>query len=260
MNDFLRITSKDNTVIKMISQLQKSNSKRKKEGLIILEGLRLCVDAVVNGYAVELMIVSDSAAEKLETAVLKISESTDSKYVVPDSLFEKISDTVNPQGILCLCKQKTFELSGLKSNGKYIGLENLQDPSNLGAIARTAEALAIDGIVVSGGVDPYNSKSLRASMGALLRLPIYQTNDLIGEIEKSNLRSYAAVVHSDDVLEAGKVTFCDGSIIIIGNEANGLSDEIISRCDYKITIPMNGNAESLNASVAAAILMWEMVK
>jgi TrmH family RNA methyltransferase len=138
-------------------------------------------------------------------------------------------------------------------------LENLQDPSNLGAISRTAEAFGLDGIFLKGGCDPYSPKSLRASMGALLRIPVYQTHDLFKEFDKAGLVSYAAVIDKD-AQKLGTVSFAPGSVVIIGNEANGIAKETIARCDNRITIPMDGKAESLNAAIAASIIMWEMCK
>lgn len=259
MNEFLRITSKENDIIKQVSQLQKSSSKRKEESCFVLEGLRICMDAIINGFSVKRIIVSDSAYNKFAKEVKQIAEKSDYCIIVPDSLFSKISDTVSPQGILCVCGFKLQTGDELSSCGKYIALENLQDPSNLGAISRTAEAFGIDGIILSGGCDPYSSKSLRASMGALLRIPIFRTENMFELFDKFSLKSYSAVVHGD-ALNADEVCFENGSVIIIGNEANGLTEYTIEKSDVKVTIPMKGRAESLNASVAAAVLMWEMCK
>ena len=144
--------------------------------------------------------------------------------------------------------------------GRFIGLENLQDPSNLGAIARSCEALGADGILISkGSCDPYSPKSLRASMGTLLRMPVFTLADFSKEIAGLGLKTYACVVDTD-AQNFGDIKFSDGSVLIIGNEANGITDETKSVSDMKITIPMKGNAESLNAAVAASIAMWEMMK
>ena len=259
MKEFLRISSKENDVIKLIMQLQKSSSARKEEGLFVLEGLRLCMDAHLNGFATERLIVSDSAMEKLSEEIVDLSESAGRCYVIPDKLFDKISDTVSPQGVMCLCKLKDISENLLNPKGMFIALENLQDPSNLGAISRTAEALGISGIIMAGGCDPYSPKSLRASMGALLRLPVYQSNNLFDIFDEFSLKSYAAVVRGP-ANKAGEFRFEEGSVVVIGNEANGLTDATVQRCNEKITIPMNGRAESLKAGVAASILMWEMCK
>ncbi len=259
MVDYLRITSKDNPIIKKISGLQRSSKDRKNAGLFVLEGLRLCTDALVNGFRPETVVISDSALKKYEKNIISLTNNTCEKVVIPDCLFEKISDTVSPQGILCLFKIPYFDPSSVKREGKYVALENLQDPSNLGAISRTAEALGIDGLILYGGCDPYSPKSLRASMGALLRIPVVETDKPFEVINTAKLRSYAAVVSGAKAL-VGKVEFVKGSVVFIGNEANGLTDETVSKCDEKVTIPMIGRAESLNAGVAASIIMWEMSK
>ncbi len=259
MSDFLKVSSKENHIIKKISSLQKSSKERKNTGLFVLEGLRLCADACINGFVPETVIVSENAFSKYHTDISKYFSTSSQKIILTDSLFSKISDTVSPQGILCLFKIPHFDCNSLVRNGKYIALENLQDPSNLGAISRTAEALGIDGLIVCGGCDPYSSKSLRASMGALLRLPIFETQNVFDLIDGNGYKTYAAVV-SDATDYVGNIKFEKGTVAFIGNEANGLTDTTIAKCDYKITIPMNGRAESLNAGVAASIIMWEMSK
>jgi TrmH family RNA methyltransferase len=142
---------------------------------------------------------------------------------------------------------------------RVVALENVQNPENLGAVARTAEALGLDGLLLSGGCDVYHHRALRASMGALLRLPVTQTDDLPAALCQSRLPCYAAVPDAG----AAPVTQCDfahGGVIVIGNEGGGLSEEAVAACGHKITIPMRGRAESLNAAAAAAILCWEMVR
>ncbi len=257
--EFRRITSKENDVIKYVSQLQKSSAKRREWGCFVLEGLRICNDAVQNNYDIEALIVSDTAYEKHFKSVKAISEKSKKSFILPDALFKKVSDTVNPQGVLCISKFSSYSASELDPRGRYIALENLQDPSNLGAISRTAEAFGINGIILQGGCDPYSPKSLRASMGALVRIPIYQTENMFELFRTLNLRSYAAVVHSE-AQSLEKVTFSQGCVVIVGNEANGLTNETINNSDVKVTISMKGNAESLNAAVAASLIMWEMSK
>lgn len=259
MADFLRISSKDNPIIKEISGLQKSSKGRKEAGLFVLEGLRLCLDASVNGYIPAVVILTETAYVRHKNDIEKYFENAPRKYIMPDKLFSKISDTVSPQGILCLFEIPDFGSLEIRKDGKYIALENIQDPSNLGAISRTAEALGIDGMIVCGGCDVYSPKSLRASMGALLRIPVIETEVPFELIDSYGMTTYAAVV-SNCELNVGSFSFQNGSVVFIGNEANGLTDETINKCSKKITIPMAGKAESLNAGVAASIIMWEMCK
>lgn len=259
MSNFITISSRENEIIKLAVQLVKSSKKRRECGLFVLEGLRLCVDATENNFAPEMVFITDSVLEKHPEEIEKLLNSSKKTYLITDALFSKISDTVNPQGIMAIFKIPDFDISCFDINGRYIALENLQDPSNLGAVSRTAEALGISGIILQGGCDPYSPKSLRASMGALLRIPVWVSDDMFRLFKDKGMKVYGAVV-SDADHSVGDFNFSDGCVVVIGNEANGLTKDAISDCDATLTIPMSGNAESLNAAVAASILMWEMSK
>ncbi len=139
----------------------------------------------------------------------------------------------------------------------------MQDTSNLGAASRTAEALGFSGIILSGeSTDPFSPKSLRASMGALLRIPIIRTNDFLSTIAdyKNNGFKISGTVVDADATPINTVNFTENEVAIIGNEASGMTNTAKEICDRLITIPMAGRAESLNAGVAAAIVMWEMCR
>lgn len=259
MPEFIEITSKDNPLIKFVSHLQSSAKQRKEEKLFVLEGLRICSDAYENNIKFDKLIVSKNALQKHNDTITQFAKNSKNTYVLREDLFKKISDTNTPQGIIAVAQmpQKNDKIS---TNGRYIALENLADPSNLGAIARTAEALGVDGIIISSdSCDPYSPKCLRSSMGTLLRVPLYITDDIIDFISSNNLQSFACVVDRDADSIATH-NFCDGSVLLIGNEANGLSNKAKTMATHRITIKMSGKAESLNAAAAAAIAMWEMVK
>ncbi len=259
MREFKEITSKENSLIKLTSELQNSSKKRQEIGLFVLEGLRICKDAFDNGIRFDKLIVSKTAMEKYQGDISEFSDVSAECYLLTDSLFKKISETDSPQGIIVLARKPETKMLDF-NHGRFIGLENLQDPSNLGAIARSCEALGVNGILLSKNCcDPYSPKSLRASMGTLLRIPVIVLENFAQDIKKAGLISYACIVNSE-ALPINKVEFSDGSVVLIGNEANGLTDDTVNSSDYKITIPMNGTAESLNASVAAAIAIWEMIK
>ncbi len=259
MQKFTEISSKDNPLIKFVSGLQSSSKLRREHGLFVLEGLRICSDAFENNIKFDKLIVTKEALEKHTDKIENFVSISQNCYILRDDLFKKISDTNTPQGIIAVAK--TPEINNIISvNGRYIALENIADPSNLGAIARTAEALGISGIIVSlNGCDPYSPKSLRASMGTLLRIPIYITDNIIDFIKKNSLRSFACVVDSD-AKSILNIDFNDGDVLLIGNEANGLTANAKAESDFLTTIPMNGKAESLNAAAAASIAMWEMMK
>ncbi len=259
MPNFTEITSKDNSLIKLVSSLQASAKHRKTEGLFVLEGLRICSDAYENNIKFDKLIVTKYALEKHSNIIENFSKISKSCYILREDLFKKISDTNNPQGVIAVAKTPEL-LSEITIGGRYIALENLADPSNLGAIARTAEALGVDGIIMTADTcDPYSPKSLRSSMGTLLRLPLFITDDIANFVANNNLTAYACVVDKD-ADSIAEISFAGGGVLLIGNEANGLTDAAKSVAKKCVTIKMSGKAESLNAAAAAAIAMWEMVK
>ncbi len=260
--DFSFISSKDNKLIKSVRKLMTSARERKNTGMFVLEGLRLCADAAVNGYTVEYLIVAEGLeeSERLNTVINAAKQ----RIKVPDGLFSYMCDTVSPQGVMCVVRiPETVGSIGDIKSGRYIVLENTADPANLGTVARTAEALGLDGLIVSSlGCDPFSPKAQRAGMGALLRLPIYLTNDLLSDLDglkNKGFELFASVVLNSDC-DVSKVDYPKNCAVLIGNEANGLTDEAIAVCDKKITITMQGRAESLNAAAAASIIMWEMTR
>lgn len=257
--EFKEISSRDNPLVKLVSALQNNRKSRAENGLFVLEGLRICKDATENNISFEKLIVSKSAKEKYFEDIQNFIDISKECYLFSDDLFKKISDTTSPQGIIALVKTVDLKAEFNKS-GRYIALENLNDPSNLGAVSRTAEALGVSGIILSSdSCDPYSPKALRASMGTLLRMPVIILENFSDSLFDLGLRTYSCVVDGD----AEKITdikFSDSSVLIIGNEATGISDKVKAKSDYRITIPMSGTAESLNAAVAASISMWEMMK
>ena len=260
MSDFKSVTSRENSLIKLVSFLQTSAKKRRESGLFVLEGLRICLDAMENSIRFDKLIVSETALLKQGDTAELFARNSDECYKIPDSLFLKISDTKSPQGIIAVCKITDRKSSEINPRGRYVALENVADPANLGAVSRTAEALGADGLILSSdGCDPYSPKALRASMGTLLRVPVFVLENFSEEIKKSGLKSYACVVdkNAESIKEQ---EFCGGSVVIIGNEANGITEKTKAAADKRVTIPMRGRAESLNAAAAAAIAIWEMMK
>ncbi len=258
------ITSKQNEKIKFAVKIKNDASFRKKEGLFFLEGLRLCLDALESPIEVLSLFLTGSAILKYGDFLETLQKSSKSVYKISDDIAEKLSDTKNPQGVFCICRlvNKSRSSPKIKKNGLYIALENLQSPDNLGALARSAEALGIDGLIVSGGCGIFNPKALRASMGSLLRFNIMETGDLPLFLEECLSRgmSVYAAVPDRDALSVKEMDRSKGMVAVIGNEGSGLSREVLSLCTSKVTIPMRGRAESLNAAAAAAVIMWEMVR
>ena len=258
-----KITSKNNDRVKFAVKLREKDSFRKSEGLFFIEGARLCADAALSGVAIKELYVTENAAEKYSEYISAVEDSVERSFLISDEVAEKLGDTKNPQGVFCVCKtlDKNTNIGKIKYNGKYIALENVTNPSNFGAVVRTAEAVGLDGVIVSGGCDIYNPKSQRAAMGSLFRLNVVQTDDLpffLSELRENGMKVYAGVPDSS----ALKITDADmsgGVISVIGNEGNGITDETCNACT-PVTIPMKGRAESLNAAAAASILIWEMMR
>ena len=261
----VKITSKDNPSVKRAVRLMTSARERRKSGLIICEGARLCGDAAESGVVIEELFCTAAALEKYSDYLDGLVEKAGEVYEITDEIAKKISDTESTQGVFIVAKAPQVEsnLDALNTTGQYVLLEDLQDPSNVGAIFRTAEALGVDGILLTDGcASCFSPKALRAGMGAMFRIPIFFTKDApaaMTEAAAKSMRPMAAVPR-EGASDVTGIRFFRGAMMCIGNEGNGLSEGLIEACPEKVTIPMNGRAESLNAATAAAILMWEMMR
>ena len=254
------ISSKGNQKIKDLHKLFCSSKMRSQSGLFVIEGTRLCFDAYKSGAEFESVFITENYLEKFKDDVENIINSAKEAYIVTEEIMKHICDTVNPQGIVCVCKSIVFNLD-INENSKFIILVDVQDPANIGTISRTAEAFGIDALVVCGGCDIYNPKALRASMGALFRLPVLQLSieETFDFLKQNDIKSFASTPR-DTAKQITETPFDGRCAMLIGNEANGLNDDVIDKCDVSVTIPMLGRAESLNAAAAASVLMFEMVR
>lgn len=257
-----KITGKNNDLIKNVKKLLSSSKQRREQSLFVLEGARLVFDVLNSFYKVKYFLVTEFAYEKYMEQSDEMVNVSEEAYIISSELAEKLSDTKSTQGIFAVCCMNRDNDFKLSDNSKMIALDNVQDPGNLGTIIRTAEALGIDSVIVGGGCDIYNPKVLRASMGSILRMNIVQTEDLISKLNalKANNISIYGTSPSISAKPITEIDFSSGSVCVIGNEANGISDEVKALCNSLVTIKMLGRAESLNASVAAAITMWEMLR
>ncbi len=258
------ITSVQNPKVKNLYKLMSSSKHRNESGCFVLEGLRLCLDVLNSEHKLLEVYVTEDVLKKSETEIKPLIDKADKVYEISNEICKKISDTKNSQGIFCVCSvlDKSNDSYKIDFNGKYILLEQVSDPSNLGAVCRTAEALGISGVIVCGGCDIYSPKVLRSSMGSLLRIPIINADnalDIIEHCRDNKMRCYATTPNSSatDVVNVEK---SGGILCVIGNEANGVAEQTMSSCDDLVTIRMKGKAESLNAAAAASIIMWEMMK
>lgn len=253
------ITSTSNPQVKHLLQLQKKSKVRNEENVFVVEGLRMFVE--VPKDRVEKVYVSESFYNK------KKQEFSWEKFpleILSDSVFKHVSDTQTPQGVLCIVKQKQHDLDTLLDieNPHFMVLDNLQDPGNMGTIIRTAEGAGVDAVFMSKDcVDIYNPKTIRSTMGSIYRMPtiyIEDTVELLELFSKKGIKSYAA--HLDGKNSYDKEDYRFGTAILIGNEGNGLREEVSKNADIWVRIPMEGQVESLNAAIAASVLMFEVAR
>ncbi len=254
------ITSRNNPAVKSAAAL-KELKERKSTGLFLLEGARLCKDAALNGVGIIRFFVTEKAMEKYPYEGELLRKTAENSFLIPESVAEKLSDTKSSQGFFAVCRQPEISRE-INYGGMYVFTDNVQNPDNMGAIVRTAEAMGTDGIIINSGCDIYSPKALRASMGALLRFPVIRTDspcEILSECKNNNMKIFASVVDpSVEAVTSAQKT--GGCVLIIGNEGNGIGDEVLSLSTNRITIPMKGKAESLNASAAATVLIWEFMK
>lgn len=249
------ITSTSNAQIKDLIRLQKKSRARDEAGVFIVEGPRMVSE--IPAERIVKLYVSESYTKKRKADIVEGIRSE----VLADNIFAHVSDTKTPQGVLAVVKRLEYDITDiLKGEAPHVlVLDNLQDPGNLGTIFRTAEAAGATGILLSRDcVDLYNPKVIRSTMGAVFRLPFLYVDDLpgaIGELKDAGVRVYAA--HLDGKNAYDKEDYQTGCAFLIGNEGNGLRDEVTACADTLVRIPMQGKAESLNAAVAAAVLMFE---
>ncbi len=264
MHEYVRITAKDNPAIKHYKRLRDQKKARRAEGLFVIEGLRIACDALQRTGCVQQLFVTDSAWEKHGDVMADRMQETGKILRISDAVGDTMTDTEHTQGIFAVCRmQERKPLSeALRADGRYLVLCNLQDPGNMGMVLRTADALGVDAVLSSGSCELYSPKVVRATMGSVFRVPVYEESDamrLLDLLHDRGIRTFAAVP-AKHAVPLPECSFLDGSAVWIGNEGNGLPAEVIAACNTAVTIPMQGGPESLNAAMAAGILMWEMMK
>ncbi|MBW6410013.1 TrmH family RNA methyltransferase [Clostridium weizhouense] len=252
------IESKDNNLYKETKKL-KDRKNRNKNNKYVIEGFRLIDEGFKANLDIDYLILTKNAYEKIEFYFGDEIRNKVKIYCISDNLFKDLTSTENPQGIIAVVdmKQKEFDVSG----DFYLFCDKLQDPGNMGTIIRTAHAAGVNGIILSKGtVDIYNEKTIRATMGSLFHLPIYYDDDLL-LIKKLKDDGFKLLVTS---LESSKDFFKEelsGKVILtVGNEGNGVSEEVLKLADSRVKIPMPGGAESLNVAIATSIIIYEKVR
>ncbi|MCT4543348.1 MAG: RNA methyltransferase [Vallitalea sp.] len=255
------ITSLQNSKIKKIIQITSKSKYRKKEGLFIVEGKKM-IDEVDNNKIDEI-IISESFAVNEVHYITKLKDKKIHIEIVSDSIMKHISNAVTPQGIMGVIKICTIPLDIVVDENPFIIiLENIQDPGNLGTIIRTADAVKASGVIISkGSVDVYNPKVVRSTMGSIFRVPILEGRDIEKDIEM--LKDNKIEILACNLKGSINIYDCNltkGIAVLIGNEGNGLSDNITKLASKNIKIPMIGQAESLNAGVATSIISYEVLR
>lgn len=260
------IKSRSNPTIVKFSKLA-DRKYRDEYGLYLAEGVKLCREALEYAH-VECVVASSSGVESGEK-VMECVETAHEKgiriIVADDSAYEKISTEKSPQGITAVVKypepDKAKSLSDWAQGRRVLMLDEIRDPGNLGTIIRSAEAMGIDGVILSSCADLYSPKTMRAAMGALFRMPTYLTNDSVSavhELKQSGRRVIASALYEKgESLTLGEYECRPSDCVIIGNEGHGLSESVIEECGCTVRIPMAGKTESLNAASAAVCILWE---
>lgn len=260
------ITSKDNKIIKLIRQLE-TKKIRDELSLFVIEGPNLIVEAIAEQAKITTILISEEFAKsELEANQKLLKHFIENKiefFSVEEKIFKSVADTENSQGIIGIVSKREYKDNLLvRENAFIVILDRLQDPGNIGTIIRTSQAAGVTCIaIIKGTGDIYSHKVVRATAGAIFKMPfIFFKNekDAIDKVKKSGMRMLCTTV------SGGKDYFQEdmkGKVaLIIGNEGKGTSKEFINAADGLVTIPMPGGAESLNAAVAASIIIYEGVR
>lgn len=239
-------------------ELLREKKLRDRDGVFVAEGDHLCGEACGAGLEIRAAFMSEKAMEKYPQTAAALQQKAAQFVVISDDIAEYISDTKAAQGLFA---EVTKPAEGEIPNGRLVLLDGVQDPGNVGTIVRTAEALGISAVLLSGGcADVYSAKTLRASMGSALRLPCISC-DLSQTIEALKERGYTVygAMLDETAQKLGAVQFPEKSAVVIGSEGGGISEQVKQVCTGGLYIPITG-AESLNAAVAASIILWELSK
>ena len=275
------ITSASNKRIKNVALLVSKSKERKKQGLFVTEGVKMFLEApddwIREVYLSEEFIggcgntetaerKEDVREDEVSNKLSRLREKTDAVVeTVKADVFRKMCDTKTPQGILCVTAMPEYDPAKLfdrKENGLYLVLEDIQDPGNLGTMLRAGEGAGIRGIIMSRNTaDIFNPKTIRATMGSIYRVPFVYADHLaetIRTMKASGIRTYAAHLEGEKAYD--KEDYREATAFLIGNEGNGLSRQIADLADAYIKIPMLGKVESLNAAIAATLLIYEAAR
>ena len=257
-----RISSKENVFIKHIKKL-KDKKYRDQNNEYIIEGIKLVQEAIQEKAKIKQIVICEEnkQTELISKEMLYEIAKYECIYVT-QKIFNTITDVKNPQGILAILEKPNIENNQVDySENIIVVLDDIQDPGNLGTILRTVDSIGLKQIVVSKGTtDAYNPKVVRSTMGAIFRTNIIEVENLEKFLKETRRHKYETVVTTPNTEQTIYEINYHKKVIIIGNEANGVNPAIIKTADKKVKIPMPGKSESLNASVATAIVLYEYVR
>jgi TrmH family RNA methyltransferase len=248
------LSSVHNPQIRQLRRLQEASGRR-EQGRFLCEGIRMCREAVQAGWAREILCTRDQAQQGLELG----QQAGISPVLVSDAVMDSLCTARTPQGIACVCPLP--ELSRVPEGRLLVALDGVQDPGNLGTILRTADAAGFAGALLGAGTaDPFGPKALSATKGSVFRLQMKRCSRLAPVLEDCACRGMAVVAS-----ELGGEDFYEGlpggdTVLVIGSEGNGISPEVRDACTHHLQLPMPGGAESLNAAVAAGIMIYEIMR
>lgn len=254
------ITSSANKKVKQVVQWKTKAKERRRDGVFLVEGFKMFEEAPQE--LIREVYLTPEAYDKLRSGEETASKLSSVAYeIVTEELFAKMADTQTPQGVLVVLSQLEYGLEDLLKTPSplLVVLENLQDPGNLGTILRTGEGAGITGVIMSRQtVDIYNPKTIRATMGAIYRVPfvyVESLEDTLRLLHRKGIHTYAAHLAGREYYDS--CSFREGTAFLIGNEGNGLTRETADLAEQYLKIPMEGKVESLNAAIATALLMYE---
>lgn len=249
-----QITSRKNPLITHIRKLMGDRAYRRECGEFPGDGVKLLAEAVRWNAPLTCVVHTEGTElPKLPEGVRVVQ--------VPEDVMQSVSPMKAPQGALFLCRMGAQEVPERLTGSRWLVLDGVQDPGNVGTIWRTADALGADGLLLTDGcADPWNWKTVRATMGACFRLPVYETSrqDISALLERSGLALYATALREDTLdLREADLSRC---AVVIGSEGRGVSEEILAMSKKTLKIPMRERCESLNAAAAATVVLWEMAR
>lgn len=254
------ITSKENEQIKQIRKL-KDKKYRDETGLYMVEGIKTVNEAIAEEADIQLIVICDESNEQGELKQKMLYEVAKYNIIyVSQKVFEYISQVMHPQGILAVIKKKEQSQINYKDD-VIVVLDNVQDPGNLGTIIRTVDSVGISQIVLSEGTaDAYSPKVVRSTMSGIFRVNVIEVANLLETLKEMKQHGYKLIATSLDTSKSIYDISYQKSVIIVGNEANGVSKEVLKLADEKVKIPMLGKTESLNVAVATGVVLYEAVR